>query len=238
MMAPPLTRTLTRSVRDLHRRAVFHHAMKRFVADPEKTASQPELLGQLVYGWGNTGWSGEPEYLQACIRHALECRAPILECGSGLTTLLVGHLAQRNGTSLWSLEHMPHWGERVQHALARFAITSVRLCTAPIRSYGEFDWYDPPLRAMPEQFALVICDGPPSATRGGRYGLGAIMGPRLRDGCTILLDDAGRSDERHIAARWASEFDMLCELRGVAKPYFVLTRVAGQRAPARAQNCQ
>ena len=73
---------------------------------------------------------------------------------------------------------------------------------------------------------MVICDGPPSTTRGGRYGMGSVLRGRLPSGATILLDDASRSDETRIAAQWVSEFDMTCERRGAAKPYYLLTRIA------------
>jgi hypothetical protein len=224
---------VSRSIHDLHRRAVFEHGMRRFMNDPARVAQLPSrVLDRLVMGWGNPGWSGHAEYLQACIVHAFSCNGPILECGSGLTTLLVGHVARLKGLSMWSLEHMPEWAGRVQRSLDRYGITSVHLCRAPIRNHGDVDWYDAPLHAMPGQFSLVVCDGPPSTTRGGRYGLGPILGQRLAGDCSLLLDDANRAEETRIAARWASELDMVCERRGVEKPYFVLTRSTAGSRPA------
>ena len=44
---------------------------------------------------------------------------------------------------------------------------------------------------------------PPGSTRGGRYGLLTVLGERLAPGCTILLDDAGRPDEREAPAALA-----------------------------------
>ena len=62
----------------------------------------------------------------------------------------------------------------------------------------------------------------PSATRGGRYGLAPMISDRMLPGCTVLLDDAIRSDERKIAARWTEEFGLRGEQRGGDRPYFVL----------------
>lgn len=76
--------------------------------------------------------------------------------------------------------------------------------SSPLKDYGDFCWYDAPLESMPDSFSLVICDGPPGATKGGRYGLVPFMRDRLRSGCVILLDDAEREEERTIAARWQS----------------------------------
>jgi hypothetical protein len=209
----------------LHRRFAFDGAMRRFLSDPAGAAKLPSrVLDRLVFGWGNPGWSGHAEYLQACIVHAFNCDGPILECGSGLTTLLVGHVARLNGNSMWSLEHIPEWATRVQHALDRYGIRSVSICRAPIRSYGDLDWYDTSPHALPHSFSLVICDGPPSATRGGRYGLSQVLRDQLASDCTILLDDASRADEMRLAVQWGRELGMSWERRGVEKPYFVLTR--------------
>jgi hypothetical protein len=199
--------------------------MNRFIKDPRRAVERDgAVLDRLVYGWGNEGWSGQREYLEACVLHALECKGPILECGSGLTTLLVGHVAQAVGTTMWTLEHLPSWATRVQLELHEFGIESVRLCISPIREHGAFDWYDAPLHAMPERFSLVICDGPPAATRGGRYGLCEVMRDHLLRDCTILLDDAVRSDEQRIAEQWKVKLDMDCQLRGAVAPFVELRR--------------
>lgn len=157
-----------------------------------------------------------------CVEQALCCEGPILECGSGLTTLLVGAVAHGRGQVLWTLEHLPEWSQRVQQTLDRHGLGTVQLCTSPLRSYGDFDWYTAPLERMPEAFSLIICDGPPSHTRGGRYGLAPVMASRMRPGCRILLDDAERSDEQRIATRWASELGLRLDRRGVDKPFFAL----------------
>ena len=66
---------------------------------------------------------------------------PILECGSGLTTLLVGVVAQRTGNSVWSLEHLSQWAERVQDDLDKYRIDAVNFYATPLNDYGEYDWY-------------------------------------------------------------------------------------------------
>ena len=61
---------------------VFGRAMDRFVEDPAAVADAPEcVLSDLIYGWGNEDWSGQHEYLKACLKHALISDGPILECG-------------------------------------------------------------------------------------------------------------------------------------------------------------
>lgn len=196
--------------------------MHAFLHDPETAACNPDLLADLVYGWGNAAWSGAPELLQSCVQHALRARGPVLECGSGLSTLLVGAVLQRTGGQLWSLEHLPEWAERVSSQLEKFGINSVHLSVAPLADFGEYQWYSPPVEAESLRFELVICDGPPSSTVGGRYGLLPVMWQYLARDCVILLDDAERDEEQAIVRRWCRERRCSCTREGVEKPFFRL----------------
>lgn len=202
---------------------VFRRAMRRLLRDPTQafsaTSSAPH---ELISGWGNESWSAGPEFLSACANEALVARGPILECGSGLTTLVVGAIAQRSGKTLWSLEHSPEWGGRVRTELDEFGIDSVQLSVAPLGDWGECDWYQPPLAQMPEAFDLVLCDGPPNATRGGRAGPATVMRERLTPGCVILLDDASRAAESKLAQQMSVQLQSQCQLLGEQKPYFRL----------------
>ena len=201
----------------------FRGAMGRFLEDPGALGvPTAPLLTELIRSWGNAAWSAREGFLAACVSHALAARGPILECGSGLSTLLVGAIAQRRGLAHWVLEHDPAWAGRARAELEALGLDSVVLCREPLRDYGDFCWYDPPLAAMPRDFALVVCDGPPGRTRGGRFGLVPVMGGRFRPGCVILLDDAHREPERLIAGAWAAALGAALALMGPGRPYLRL----------------
>jgi hypothetical protein len=212
-----------RPVRERCHAHAFEHAMRDFLADPDAALDgDGRLLRRLVHAWGNETFSALPEYLVACLQAASESNGSILECGSGLSTLLIGAVAQRRGRTLWTLEHHEGWGRRVRNALEHHGIDAVELCIAPLRDHGDFTWYDPPRERMPDDIDLVICDGPPGDTPGGRYGLVPVMRSHLAQPCTILLDDAWRDEERAIAARWADELGGRHTLEGDDKPYLRL----------------
>jgi predicted O-methyltransferase YrrM len=198
--------------------------MKRFLKDPDacKQPGNPVVI-DLIYGWGNESWSAPDEYLTECIHHALTSRGPILECGSGLSTLLIGAIAKKRGQSHWALEHKPEWATKVKRYLNKFKLDSVVLCANSLKDYGNFCWYDAPLESMPDSFFLVVCDGPPADTKGGRYGLVPIMRERLKPGCIILLDDADREEELAIARRWQAEIGASLEILGSKNPYIEMT---------------
>jgi predicted O-methyltransferase YrrM len=205
-----------------HYRFVFKRAVKEFMLDPEKWSySGSPVVRDLIWGWHNEGWSVNDEYLVACIHHALHTDGPILECGSGLSTIVLGLVARSREVPMWSLEHIPEWADRVGRNLKRFHIDSVRLCVRPLKVFPEFSWYDAPLNSMPE-FSLIICDGPPAETRGGRYGLLPVMRSKLKPGAMILLDDTLRDHERAVAGRWAAELKTDHSIHGVESTYALL----------------
>jgi hypothetical protein len=226
--------SLARAFSKPYQEFVFWRAMRRLVREvtPASRDFDAELLSDLIYGWGNS-WSARHEFLDSCLQHVRKSDGPILECGSGLSTLLVGALAQQMGKSVWTLEHDAEYACRVQGFLDRYGVHSVKICVSPLEDFGEFDWYQPPAFAsIPGKFSLVICDGPPGGTRGGRFGLVPVMREKLRPDCTILLDDGGREDEREIASLWAAMLGAHEETFGTEKPFIRLR--AGLEPPSRA----
>lgn len=226
-VVPPRARRWLRATYDAWR---FNGAIRRFAADPEAAlAGGSSVLAELISAWGNAGWSAQEDYLRGCVGQALESDGPSLECGSGLSTLLLAVVAERRGFEHWVLEHQPEWSARVEKEAARHDLHSLRLCTVPLRLHGRFAWYDPPLARMPQAFSMVVCDGPPADTAGGRYGLVPVMHDRLPPGCVILLDDAQRQHEREIALRWEAELGTTHELVSCHKPYIRMV-VTGRHA--------
>jgi hypothetical protein len=163
------------------------------------------LWTDAIFGWGNERWTAEAPYLTAVARQAEKAQGPILECGSGLTTLLMGAIATRRGIWLHSLEHNPDWHARVTAAVKRFHLKNVTVHLAPLEDFGDYDWYDAPLDAMPSDFALVVCDGPPGVTRGGRSGMLPRMRGKLARNVSIFVDDTNRPAEGQLVRQWIGE---------------------------------
>jgi hypothetical protein len=179
--------------------ARFTLAARRFRA--LSVSGRAKALPQLRMAWGNLGFTAGVSYLLAVLDYAESERGQVLECGSGLTTLLLALVAPPQ--AVWSLEHLEEWRSRVQTRL-RLAGTEANVLLAPLTSYGRFEWYEVPA-ALPPEFRLVVCDGPPGTTPGGRYGLLPLLGDRLSRGAVILLDDAQRLDEQGVLQRWEKE---------------------------------
>lgn len=171
-------------------------------------------------GWGNEGWSADTAYLKALCRWASQVQGPILECGSGLSTILLGIVAPGRVTTL---EHLPKWQERVQQA-AKLHSIGINVLAAPLVDYGGFAWYSLS-ESLAKNYELVICDGPPSDTPGGRYGLLPVARRLLAKNGVILMDDVERHDERVIIERWKSEFGIICEEHRTSSGAYAIVRV-------------
>jgi Methyltransferase domain len=214
---------LKRAAKEALLNRTFRNAIRHVADLPLRVVPSRELLSDLLVGWGNEGFAAQTDYLEEVSSQAAKTNGPILECGSGLTSVMLGLLAGRRGVQTWSLEHFAEWRTRVTTVLERFEIPNVQICAAPLRSFGEFEWYAAPLAEMPKEFQLVICDGPPGATAGGRYGLLPVLGQRLPAGSLILLDDATRPGEVEVLQRWASETQMRMS-SPVGNSFAVITR--------------
>ncbi|MCU0926508.1 MAG: class I SAM-dependent methyltransferase [Hydrogenophaga sp.] len=154
------------------------------------------------------GWAGSPDFLLHVAR-AVRQRRPraMLECSSGVSTLVAARCLQLNGQGhVWSLEHDAHYAERTRELLREHGLQDwATVLVAPLTSRdGEAPWYDE--RALPAELAevgLLVVDGPPESTAPmARAPALARLRTRLARGAEIYLDDAGRDAERATVAAW------------------------------------
>jgi len=207
-----LRRWIPRPIKDTIRRVVLYAGLRWVSWDfrrdriPSRSA-----LGLARFGWGNSGWPADGEFLRASCELLRRSSSDALECGSGLSTVVFALGLRGKRTRLLTLEHQEEWFDKVRKQLARFDSTAVQLVHTPLMNYGEFDWYSMPAEIDDRRFGIVICDGPPSTTLGGRYGLLPVARDHLQAPATILLDDSAREGEKRVLRRWADQFDAVWE---------------------------
>jgi len=198
-------------IKSINRERQLGVAMRRLTLAGENGTPLPDVLAGLGQAWGDDGFRAVGGYLEEVARFAKEARGPVLEIGSGLTTLILGALVARRGIPVWTLEHHPQFFGYTKQILKRLGLPNVHLTLAPLRDYGEFSWYDPPLDKLPRDFSLVIADGPPGDIKGGRFGLLPVLRSHFARGVVVLLDDAERAKEKAVLEKWKSEYGLLQE---------------------------
>jgi predicted O-methyltransferase YrrM len=133
-------------------------------------------------------------------------RAAILECGSGVSTVVLARLLRQRGSgTLTAIEHDEGWAHRVDALLHAEGLDQIaRVISAPLE--GDPPWYaTAPLTALPDAIDLLIVDGPPAdqpATATRRAPALAFFAERLVPGATVVLDDLDRPGEQHVIASW------------------------------------
>jgi len=171
-----------------------------------------ELLEMLRRAWGNESMSADVTYISELAARVMNCRTSILECGSGITTIVAAVLAEKRGLTVWTLEQDRDWARYVERAVARNGIRNTKIIYAPLHEYDGYVWYDVDRLELPTRFDLVLCDGPFIIEQWGashaqwRYGVLPVLASRGIELGEILLDDATEPRASNVLKRWFEEF--------------------------------
>lgn len=203
-----VTRTVRARLRSAHRDWTLGRALARFAGNPTSGTLSTELIRSIEYGWGNAGWSANETFLRACLDEIEGTRGLIVECGSGMSTLILGLAAQRLGRRYVALENDAQWVSRVRARLERMGVSHITVVHAPLVDIGEQDWYDLSRTRFDESVTLAICDGPPGSTRGGRAGMMPALFRHLAPGAVVLVDDADREAEWQMVQSWMARYGL------------------------------
>jgi hypothetical protein len=158
------------------------------------------------------GWAASPDFA-LLLYQLVQDEAPglVVECGSGVSSLVLGYALEAAGAGrLITFEHdrrhfdiTGSWVRR--HGLERW-VEVVHAPLAEMRSDGEvWQWYGSEVeRSLAGQSAhLLVVDGPPGQLQPlSRYPALPRLSPFLAERVTVVLDDADRTDEKAIIARW------------------------------------
>jgi predicted O-methyltransferase YrrM len=139
-------------------------------------------------------------------------RTSIVECGSGVSTIVLARLLRQRGTAgtVVALEHDPNWAQVVNDLLIQEGLSSYgRAIYAPLE--GEPVWYSQDaLSELPDTIDLLIVDGPPADLPGNglrRAPALPTLKPRLSSTAAVYLDDIDRTGEQSVLEGWRAHTD-------------------------------
>ena len=174
------------------------------------------------------GWAASPDFLLALTGFVAEHRPRVIvECGSGVSTLVLARTCQRVGQGhVYSLDHSPDFAARTAATLRDWGLADfATVIPAPLSDRmiggGRYSWYG--FESLPvTAIDVLVVDGPPERVgKLARYPAGPVLLPMLAEDGVCFVDDADRPDETEMVRLWQAEFpgltatNLYCEKGGV-----------------------
>lgn len=139
----------------------------------------------------------------------------VVECGSGLSTLVLAYALRNNGAGrVTALEHLDEFASATASLIAEHGLEHwAEVRHAPLEDItigaDVWRWYENDA-IPPGPFDLIVVDGPPSTIGpNARYPAGPLLFDKLAVDGVVVLDDLERPDEQDVAERWRDEFAFL-----------------------------
>jgi predicted O-methyltransferase YrrM len=160
------------------------------------------------------GWAISPDFGVLLVAEILRKKPrQVLELGSGVSTLLIAYCLEKIGHGrVVSFDHDKDYCEKSrdrisEHQLDNFA----EVVHAPLKeiqlNQGSWEWYETAHLDPDVKIDLLVIDGPPGQIQEiSRYPALPLLHDYFSDDIVILLDDAGRADEKTIINMWIREF--------------------------------
>jgi predicted O-methyltransferase YrrM len=190
------------------------YRVSREIRNSGDAAALAAWLGEATPPLG--AWAIEPDFGRLIAMELADAPDTVVECGSGVTTLLIAAFLHRNERGrLFSLEADRAFAERARAQLRAAGLADVcEIIWAPLveQSVGGHTvcWYDPAqLGQLPARIDLLVVDGPPAVRRWARWPAVETFIDRLAPGAAVLVDDGRRRDERRTVFRWRAEHNDL-----------------------------
>jgi len=167
----------------------------------------------------STSWTMESDVLLEILNYiqTSDCEE-IVECGSGVSTVVIGNLLkQRKRGHLYSLEDDEQWCGFLAQLIASQGLDKyVTLVHAPLQRCPDIDadvmWYATDKAKSVLQTVkcidLVIVDGPKSVYDLSRVPALPFFMPWMDAHTLLVLDDANRSKEQAVLAKWQQDYDI------------------------------
>ena len=202
----------TKRLRAARRALLLRQALREVRGQLRNGTATHSTVARTKEAWGNGDWTASVDFLLASMQACRQTQAAVVECGSGLSTAVIALALEKSKRTLITLEHDNEWARRTRRRLRIAGITNVRVLDRPLESKGDWSWYSVTSRDLPRSVGLVICDGPPADTPGGRWGMLPALRGHLTQDPIIVFDDVNRAPELNAAEAWADELGLVLEI--------------------------
>lgn len=177
------------------------------------------------------GWAISPDIGWIYVSKIFEMKPKtIVECGSGVSTLLAAYSLKRlGGGKVIALEHDEAFAQQTRQQICSHGLEDyAQVLITPLTNYliveTSFRWYDITSVDLHQPIDLLLVDGPPGTLqKQSRYPALPLLMSHLHPKSWILMDDANRQDEQEICKRWEEEFELTSQTLSAEKGALLLT---------------
>jgi hypothetical protein len=157
-----------------------------------------------AFKYAGNNYASDAGVLATVTRLARNCRAPIIEAGSGLSSVFMAAVCS---DKVYTLEHIDHYAAQTLAWAEEAQVSNLGICCAPLKDF----WYDVDKFELPNKFGLGFCDGPPRF-----YGTRLKFLERIAPRCTAVLVDDVKTDHHYLRAvhEWAAAHDRVVTILG------------------------
>lgn len=161
------------------------------------------------------GWAISPDFGAIILKNIKNNKIEnILECGSGVSTLIICYLMKQLGRGhLFTLEHDSKYAAQTRKQLQDNNLTNyATIIETKLIPYTindkEWQWYDIGSIKDDQKFDLLIVDGPPfQLQQQSRYPALPIIDEYLTDGAVVLIDDCKREQDKQVVKLWLKKYN-------------------------------
>lgn len=144
-----------------HTQNVDHPDFERAMLAVKNGTAVDKDFETIVNASGNASYTMPASSLATCYREAKNAQGDILECGTGLSTIVMGLALAGTDHRIYALEHDLAWLRKTTAWLQRYDVTNINLIYAPLFPHENGDWYGVRADELPSQFDIAVIDGPP-----------------------------------------------------------------------------
>ena len=158
----------------------FDHIVPKLRANTQTEGDYEELVK-----FAGNSWAADVGVLAALTRIARNCRGPIIETGSGLSSIVMAAVTDQQ---VYTLEHLNHYAATTHYWSELAGLVNLHIGCAPLKDC----WYDLDAFDLPKKFALGFCDGPPRL-----FGTRPRFLDEIAPRCSVVVVDDFASDPRY-----------------------------------------
>lgn len=143
----------------------------------------------------------------------------IVECGAGVSTLLIGKVLKQMGEGhIYTIEDDKHWFNVMTTAIKQNRLNEyVTIFHAPLGPNTRANelWYDESVvqevKDSISHIDVLLVDGPKSTSAFSRFPALPMFAPHIDSTSLIILDDTKRYYEKEVIKKWKEHFNLEIE---------------------------